>query len=69
MERLYEEHIKHPWYEAHLKHFSGTQKAFENDTLSSAEDMEEMVMKAKGDAEMDLNWLGVAFDGKKVFRF
>ena len=69
MKRLYEEHIKHPWYEAHLKRFSGTQKAFENDTLSSAEDMEEMVMKAKRDAEMDLNWLGVAFDGKKVFRF
>ena len=50
-----------------MKRFSGTQKTFENDTLPSAEDMEEMVMKSKGDAEMNLNWLGVAVDGKKCF--
>ena len=52
-----------------MKRFSGTQKTFENETLPSAEDMEEMVMKSKGDADMNLNWLGVAVDGKKCSDF
>ena len=38
-------------------------KALANVFLPSTEDIEEMVMKAKGDAEMDLNRLGVAVDG------
>lgn len=67
--QLCEENIKNPRYEAHLKRCSGTKEALENFTLPSTEDIEEMVMKAKGDAEKDLNQLGVAVDGEKCFDF
>ena len=40
----------------------------ENFTLLS-EDIEELVMKAKGDEEIDLNRLGLALDGEKCFDF
>lgn len=55
--QLYEDNIKNPRYEAHMKYCSGTKEALENFTLPSTEDIAEMVMKAKGDAEMNLNRL------------
>jgi hypothetical protein len=67
--QLYEDNIKNPLYEAHSKRCSGTKEALENFTLPSAVDIEEMVMEAKGDAEKDLNRLGVAVDGEKCFDF
>ncbi len=52
-----------------MKRSSGIQEAFKIIAHSSAEDIEEMVMKATGDAEMDLKQLGVAVDGKKCLDF
>ena len=67
--QLYEDNIKNPRYEAHLKRSSGTKETLKNITLPSNKDIEEMVTKAQKDAEMDLDRLGVAVDGEKCFEF
>ena len=67
--QLYEDNLKNPRYETHLKRSSGTKEALKNITIPSDKDIEEMVTKAQKDAEMDLRRLGVAVDCEKCFEF